>query len=129
MEDNLVDWVGFTVYNLERETGKNRSFGNVLGGNYWWAKTKYPTKPIALWELGTSDTSSQGRWIKNAYKDIKKLPRIKLVVYAEYSSFGGGTPDSTMISDKAKPYYKEAISDPYFINGGSKLKQILSHTK
>jgi len=115
VNEDFIDWVGFSVYNLERETGTNRSFHGILGDSYWWAKRKYPTKPIALWEFGTSDTYRQGRWIIDAYKDIKKLPRIKLVVYAEYPIFGGSTPDSTMMRSSAKPDYKKATSDLYFI--------------
>ncbi len=119
VDNDLVDWVGFTVYNLvEQSGGLDRSFYELIGQQnvYGWAKSHYPEKPFALWEFGTSDTTSQGIWIKNAYERIKNMPRIKLVVYAEYPMF---TPfDCTVISDEAKPYYKEAISDPYFI--GSK---------
>lgn len=120
LDDKYLDWVGFTIYNLERQSGYFHSFSEQIGKPYWWAKSKHPTKPMALLELGTSDTSGQGRWIKNAYKDIKKLPRIKLAVYAEYGCFGGSTPESTMISNSAKPDYKKAISDHYFI-GSKKL--------
>lgn len=117
LNDSLIDWVGFTTYNLERELGW-RSFRTALADGYSWARRNYQTKPIALWEFGTSNTKRQGKWIKQAYEDIKKLPRIKLAVYAEYPVFEG---DSTMISDKAKPAYKEAISDPYYI--GSIIKK------
>jgi hypothetical protein len=81
---------------------------------YYFAKSTYPIKAIALWESGTSDTSNQGRWIEDAYAAIKKLPRIKLIVYYESIS---GTGDNHMIRDK--PTYRDTISDPYFI--GSKL--------
>lgn len=127
LDKNLFDWIGFTEYNLERQSGGlDRSLRELLGlqDDYWWAQTKYPEKPIAFWEFGTSDTSTQGRWIKDAYKTIKKLPRIKLVVYAEYPTFGsgvvGGPSESTVLTDRAKPDYKKAISDPYFI-GSKKL--------
>ena len=116
VDKNLVDWVGFTVYNLvEQSGGLDRSFYELIGQQnvYGWARMRYPEKPIALCEFGTSNTVGQGRWIRNAYKGIKNMPRIKLVVYAEYPMFS--PPDSTVISDEAKPYYKEAISDPYFI--------------
>lgn len=119
LDKNLFDWIGFTEYNLERQSGGlDRSLRELLGlqNDYWLAQTKYPEKPIAFWEFGTSDTSTQGRWIKNSYKTIKKLPRIKLVVYAEYPIFSPY--DSTVISDKANPIYREVISDPHFI--GSK---------
>ena len=117
IEDKYIDWMGFTTYNLESfHPGYCDPFSSIIQEGYWWAKHNYPTKPIALWELGTSDTSGQGRWIKNAYKDIKKLPRIKLVVYAEYD-FGppAERTDCTKISDRATQAYKKAISDPYFI--------------
>ena len=122
IEDEFIDWVGFTIYNFHSE-----SFGSLINEGYWWGKRNYPEKPMALWELGTSDTSGQGRWIKNAYNTIKKLPRIKLAVYAEYQFWD--TRDSTFISQDSAPIYQKVISDPYFINGGPKLKQILSHTK
>jgi len=129
VDKDLVDWVGFTEYNLEGQSGGlNRSLSQLfrLQNDYWWARQNYPQKPIAFWEFGSSDTSNQGKWIENAYKTIKEnLPRVKLVVYAEYPTFGsgllGGSYESTVITNRAKPSYKEAISNAYFI--GSKQRR------
>jgi len=118
LDPTLIDWVGFTTYNLERELGW-RSFRTALADGYWWARHNYQTKPIALWEFGSSKRR-QGKWIKQAYQDIKKLPRIKLVVYCEYP-VAGQKGDNIMISEKSRPIFKEIISDPYFI--GSILKK------
>jgi hypothetical protein len=114
LEDDLFDWMGFTVYNHVRKVGSSHSFGSLFNYGYSWARSNYPNKPIALWEFATSSTSNQGRWIKKAYQRIKKMPRIKLVVYAEYE--GGSTLDSVMISFKSRSSFREAISDPYFID-------------
>jgi len=124
LDDKYLDWVGFTIYNFGQTGWVSRSFDTRIQEGYWWVKQNHPTKPIALWEFAAEQTSGKGqsRWIKNAYNSIKKMPRIKLVVYAEYGGHGGaGAHNSLMLDEKSKPYYKEAISDPYFI--GSKARR------
>jgi len=122
VDPELLDWVGFTCYNIERQIGRTRSLSTTIAPGYLWAKRNYPNKPMALFELGTSSTSRQGRWIKDAYKSIKRRDRIKLAVYAEYYFHNSRAKqtDSTFISKAAAPAYKEAISDPHFI-GSSKI--------
>jgi hypothetical protein len=121
LDDSLFDWMGFTTYNISREVGAYNSFNNMFNNAYHWAKNKHPDKPMALFELGTSDTSRQSNWLKDAYKNIKKKSRIKLALYAEYY-FGNPTNfhDRTYFTKRGKATYKEIISDPYFI--GSRFK-------
>jgi len=115
IDDQYVDWIGFTVYNFDRQH-LYHSFSERMNEGYLWSRRNHPTKPISVWEMGSSNTSRQGRWIKNAYKTIKNMPRIKLAVYAEYNFGPQQNPyDSTKITGKADLTYKEAISDPYFI--------------
>lgn len=122
VDDQLFDWVGFTYYNIQRQSGMIRYLNTLMATGYSWAKRKYPNKPMALWELGTSSTQNQRRMILNTYKNIKKKDRIKLVVYAEYYFHNkrGKQTDSTFITREAAPAYIEAISDPHFI-GSSKI--------
>lgn len=117
LDTDLFDWIGFSSYNLDKLYGRRISMDEHVGQDFWWAKRNYPNKPFALFEYGTSNTYGQGRRIREDYNWIERNPRIKLVMYCEYPTIGKPT-DSTMISDKAKPAYKEAISSPYFI--GSK---------
>jgi len=115
IEDQYVDWVGFSIYNFDRKY-IYRSLAERFNFAYYWASKNHPTKPIALWELGSSDTSSQGKWMKNAYETIKNKPRIKLVVWAEYDFWTDyGKNDSTRFTEEGREAYKEATSDPYFI--------------
>ena len=80
----------------------------------------HPSKPIALWEFGSSKIYGQGNWIKNAYNSIQRWKRIKLVLWAEYLHGSEANPrDNTFISREATPAYSEAISSDYFIGANS----------
>ena len=113
------DWIGFSAYNHE-SWGHDNSLMDLSLYWYTWAKNNYPKKPIALFELGSSDTSSQGKWIADAYGRIKKeLPRIKLVEWAEvgFGHLEGEKDDSTYFNDVGSIAYRKVLSDPYFIGG------------
>lgn len=125
IDPNLFDWVGFAMYTLKCSFQENFLL-NVTDA-YEWAELNYPSKPAAIVEMGRVDTNGQSKWITNAYKIIKRLPRIKMAIYSEYESagFGAGC-GGTLISEKAKAKYKEALADPYFIKGGQLVKEMLN---
>ena len=113
------DWIGFSAYNHER-WGHDNSLMDLSRDWYPWAKNIYPKKPIALFELGSSDTSTQGKWIADAYGRIKKqLPRIKLVEWGEvgFGHLEGEKDDSTYFNDVGSIAYRQVLSDSYFIGG------------
>lgn len=113
LEPNYFDWMGFTVYDTTRWV-QNGWISRDLKLASDWAKSHYPDKPVAIFELAITDTQSQGEKIKTAYNTIKDLPRIKMVMYCQFFSAGFGG-SCTLITNDAKASYKEAISDPYFI--------------
>ena len=124
LDPNQFDWVGFAMYTL-KDWGQENFLLNLTDA-YEWAELNYPGKPVAIFEMGRVDTDGQGRWITNAYKIIKRFPRIKMAIYSEYESAGfGRSCGGTLISEKAKAKYKEAVADPYFIKGGRQVKEIL----
>jgi hypothetical protein len=114
---DIVDWVGLTVYNLENQSFLNQSFSTLLHQQnaYFKIVDMYPTKPIALWEFGTSEGANQAGWIRNAYKKIREIPRIKLVVYAEYYFYKPNADSTFIFNTNAQDAMKDAISDAYFI--------------
>lgn len=111
--EDMVHIVGFSLYNLERESRQYRDFDTLMYDGYAWAKRAYPSKPIAIWELGTSNSSRQARWIKNAYKRIKKYSRIRIATYAEYMFQSEST---FLFDDKSSRAYLESVTDSYFID-------------
>jgi hypothetical protein len=123
LDNEDFDWLGFSAYNLERWLD---SYPFAWHANlfYGWAKYTYPNKPLALFELGTSDTKSQGRWIRNAYKHIKNhLPRLKLVEYYEvgFGGLPGESSDNTDFNELGSRAYTEALKDSYFVTGPLKF--------
>lgn len=122
----LLDWLGFTIFTIEYNWPQ-QNFSIDLMDAYEWAQLNYPRKPIALFEIGRGMTKGQGRWITTAYKRIKQLPRIKMVMYAETEAgFARYIGDYTGIGEEAKPAYKEALADPYLIKGGQQVKEMLN---
>ena len=123
LDDDLFNWVGFTVYNVVTSSWPSRPFTEIFGDSYRWARSRYKTKPIGLWEFGTTQHPGQGKWLLKSFKTIKEhFPAIKLVVPAQYpimSDDKGGSYGSLIIGEKAQPFYREAISDPYFIGAGT----------
>ena len=120
VDDNLVDWVGFTIYNIPDNSGRFKSFKNLANGAYSYAKRNYGNKPIGIWECGT--TSGQGKWIKNTYNQIKSMHRIKLVVWAEYvfaktKNTKPGETTSSFFTNKGREEYAKIVKDPYYISG------------
>jgi hypothetical protein len=116
LEPQLFDWLGFTIYTL-RNWCQSEDWDHNVKEACGWAQRQYPNKPVALFEIGKGDSEGQGRWIRNAYRTIKEVPRIKMVMYAEFPYAGFGS-ESSLISQEALADYKEAIGDPYFIKGG-----------
>ena len=131
--DEFFDWIGFSIYNLVKSTGKDYSFAKLFDDAYEWARTSHRTKPIALFGFGTSNTSSQAKWIKKAYKNIaKNYPAVKLAVYGfEERHIGDQTIiDSLHLNAEAKLAMQEIMSDPYFISSNSEyFKQTLLNTQ
>jgi len=121
VDSSTVDWVGFSIYNLERETsyyggsGLPISFSSMINDGYAWAVKHYPTKPICLLEFGSSNTRSQARWIRDAYRKIEQLPRIKLAVYYEYSTWNPVRESTNIIDDDSVNAFKNVVKNPYYI--------------
>ena len=129
LADDFFDWIGFSILNRVRATGKNYSFKKLFDHAYDWARTHHPTKPVALFGLGTSKISSQAKWIKNAYTSIaKRYPAVKLAVYSieEWRKGDESDIDSSDLNPEAKRAMQEVMSDPYFIGHKSEyFNQIL----
>ena len=118
LADDFFDWVGFSIFNRVRSTGKNYSFKKLFDHSYEWAAKYHPTKPVALFGMGTSKIASQANWIKNAYSSIvKRYPTVKLVVYSidEWSQGDESEIDSSDLNPEAKRTMQKVMSDPYFI--------------
>ena len=118
LADDFFDWVGFSIFNRVRASGKNHSFKKLFDHSYEWAEKYHPTKPVALFAMGTSKIASQANWIKNAYNSIvKRYPRVKLVVYSieEWRKGDESEIDSSDLNPEAKRAMQEVMADPYFI--------------
>ena len=123
LADDFFDWIGFSIYNKVRITGKNYSFKKLFDHSYEWAEKYHPTKPVALFGMGTSKIASQANWIKNAYNSIvKRYPTVKLVVYS-IEAWRKGDESEIDRSDpnpEAIRAMQAVMSDPYFIGNKSK---------
>lgn len=108
----FIDLVGFSIFFWSYM--KNQSVGYLFRSGYNWAKSTYPSKPIALFEFGINDKYGQGKKIRDSYKAFKKYSRLKLVMYGSFP-FGQGGKDSTLIAVKNHKAFREAIADPYYI--------------
>ncbi len=118
LADDFFDWVGFSIFNRVRASGKNYSFKKLFDHSYEWAEKYHPTKPVALFGMGTSKIASQANWIENAYNSIvKRYARVKLVVYSieEWRQSGESEIDSSDLNPEAKRAMQEVMADPYFI--------------
>ena len=118
LADDFFDWVGFSIYNRVRITGKNYSFKKLFDHSYEWAEKYHPTKPVALFGMGTSKIASQANWIKNAYNSIvKRYPTVKLVVYSieQWRKDNESEIDSSDLNPEAKRAMQEVMADSYFI--------------
>jgi hypothetical protein len=122
LADEFFDWVGFSIFNRVRSTGKNYSFKKLFDHSYEWAEKYHPTKPVALFGMGTSKISSQANWIKNTYENIaRRYEAVKLAVYSfeEWRKGDGSEIDSSDLNPEAKQAMQEVMSDPYFIGNKS----------
>jgi hypothetical protein len=118
LADDFFDWIGFGIYNRVRRTGRNYSFKKLFDHAYEWVRKYHPTKPVALFGLGTSNISSQANWIKNTYNRIvKRYPAVKLAVYSieEWGQGDESKIDSSELNPEAKRALQEVMSAPYFI--------------
>ena len=133
LADEFFDWIGFSIFNSVRATGKNYSLKTLFDHSYEWAEKYHPNKPVALFGMGTSKIDSQANWIKNAYSSIvKRYPRVKLAVYSieEWSQGDESEIDSSDLNPEAKEAMQEVMSDPYFIGHKSEyFNQILPGLK
>ena len=116
IDPSLFDWIGFSVYRMWNWV-QRYSISYEIKIASEWARTNYPDKPVALFELGITDNNEQKIHIKSAYNTIKKLPRIKMVMYCQFWAAGFGC-CSTLIGNKSIATYRNVLSDPYFIKGG-----------
>lgn len=117
IDPELFDWIGFTVYKINNWVQVS-SISYEVSKASKWAKTNYPNKPVALFELGACGGKWQKQNIINAYKTIKKLPRIKMVMYSQVPHAGFGS-CHTLLDSEGSTGYKKMISGPYFIKGGT----------
>ena len=118
LADDFFDWIGFSIFNRVRDTGKNYSFKKLFDHAYDWARNQHSTKPVALFGLGTSKISSQAKWIKQAYQALaKRYPAVKLAVYRieEWRNGDESEIDSSDLNPEAKRAMQEVMSNPYFI--------------
>ncbi len=118
---------------MVKSTGKDYSFNKLFDDAYEWARMSHRTKPIALFGFGTSNMSSQAKWIEKAYKNIaKNYPAVKLAVYDFDERHIGDQLeiDSSHLNTEAKIAMQEILSDPYFIGSNSEyFKQVLANTQ
>ena len=122
LADDFFDWIGFSIFNRVRITGKNYSFKKLFNHSYEWSRKYHPTKPVALFGMGTSIIDSQANWIKKAYNSLAKhYPAVKLAVYSirEWRMGDESEVDSSDLNPEAKDAMQEAMSDPYFIGHNS----------
>jgi len=120
LDPSLFDWIGFSVYKIWNWV-QSYAISYEIKIASEWARIHYPNKPAALFELGVWNNDNQGRNIISAYNIIKRLPRIKMVMYYQFEFAGFGC-CNTLIGMKSKAAYKEAIADPYYIKGGMHLR-------
>ena len=107
--DEYVDWNAISTYN--RGYGvTDKSIDGLAGATISSLHQRHKDKPIMIAEMGYSNTRSQGRWFKNAFKYIKSRPYIKGAVI--WDSVGGGS-DHT-VNEKAYETLKEVFKDTYF---------------
>lgn len=107
--DEYVDWNGISTYN-RRYGITDKSLGGLAGATISSLHRRHKDKPLMIAEMGYSNTRSQGRWFKDAFKFIKSRPYIKGAVI--WDSVGGGT-DHT-VNEKAYETLKEIFKDTYF---------------
>jgi len=114
------DWFGYSIYNSTKCAGGDISFWQLVEGQnpYIWGARKYPTKPQALFEFGTSSLSGvAGSWIRDAFATIKRYPRIKMAMYWETPLGNRECSEDTylFLNPKAEQAYREATSDSYYL--------------
>jgi hypothetical protein len=85
---------------------------------------------VAVFGFGTSNTSSQAKWIEKAYRSIAEdYPAVKLAMYGfkERQIGDGSGIDNTHLNAEAKLAMQEIMTDPYFIGSNSEyFKQTVS---
>ncbi|MBC2712292.1 MAG: hypothetical protein HGJ94_15300 [Desulfosarcina sp.] len=111
--DDVVDWIGLSVYRRGGSRAVDKSFNHLGGPSIHNLHRSHKDKPLIISEMGCTKDSVQPRWFKNAFRYIKKRPYIKAAVI--WDSVNVGIGDDHTVSEKSFEVLKEIFKDSYFI--------------
>ncbi len=115
--DKYVDWIGFSAYDrrvLDDFFG-HRSLHTLIARAYrTFAKKK---KPYIIEEMGTSRTSHQPEWLRQAISYIKDRPNIKGYLY--WDNVNNELRDDHSLSYESISVLNEILKDSYFIGSST----------
>ena len=82
--DDYIDWIGVSVYGRLKGSEPPTAFDKIMQRVYPTLTSLSPSKPIAILELGVSDTgerADKADWIRAAFESITsgRYPRVKAV--------------------------------------------------
>lgn len=120
--DDVVDWIGISVYGHLRGDGKWRSFSSLLDEIYPELCALSPRKPLALLEWGAAEEGKQSKaqWIREAFSCLEsgRYPRIKAISWwNKERSSKDGLPSLLPIDSSlcALSAYRQGIAHPLFV--------------
>lgn len=120
--DDVVDWIGASVYGHLRGNEKWRRFSSLLEEIYPKLCALSPRKPLALLEWGAAEEGEQckAQWIREAFLCLERgrYPRIKAVSWwNKERSSKDGRPSFLPIdsSSGALNAYRQGVFSPLFV--------------
>ncbi|MDE2026353.1 MAG: hypothetical protein KGJ07_07705, partial [Patescibacteria group bacterium] len=132
--DNYIDWIGLSVYGALTTQDTWQSFKEKMDTAYPQLVKDFPSKPIAISELGVVDNPDKGNkatWLTDALENIKKgkYPQVKAIsIWHATWQQADGTVANTRIdsSPDVLTAVKKELADNFFIGGKGEIAQINS---
>jgi beta-mannanase len=116
--DEWVDWIGMSLYGRLRGDGPAKSFDGVMEKVYPGLCALSPSKPIALLELGVSESEARddkAEWTRDALASIASLsyPRLRAVSWWNKINRPDGSRSALEIdsSPKSLAAYREGVKN------------------
>lgn len=115
--DDCVDWLGASVYGRLRGDDEPAPFAEAFRAEYEALAALSPNKPIAVLEIGVSESSSRAdkaEWITYAYGELARgaFPRVRAVAWWNKPFRDDGTRSMLEInsSESSLAAYRDAVS-------------------
>lgn len=122
--DDYIDWIGLSIYGTHIPGHPANKFSDVLRNVYPKITSLSPDKPIAIFEFGTIEDSTnydKGLWMRDVFNCLisGEFPRIKAISYWHSAWINADGSVSNMRLDSSPSSireYKVGISNPLFIS-------------